>query len=334
MTDIGLYLILIFLSVALFAYALFGGADYGMGILELLYPHEKEEIEDLSKKAIGPVWEANHVWIIIVVVILFIAFPSAFASLSSSHHIPLFLLLLGIVIRGTAFSFRHYDPIKDQSHTFHRFFFNISSVITPFILGVTIASLSSYYPIEGSFYDIYVWPWLNLFTVLSGLTYISITVLTAAVFAYFEPDSTLQPWLRKITSTLFKISLLLGAITALVGTLQKKLFTFHPILTCSTLLVGVLSCVILYISFNRSKRSASYFSIGGLIFAMFFGLMGSHFPTIYQRGAHTFTWFNDTSPAISIWILNAALIIGLLMVIPLLTHLFILFKSKNKTKNF
>src|SRR5262245_16252696 len=92
------------IMVSLTFYALMGGADYGGGVWDLLVwgPRARKQRE-LIAEAIGPIWEANHVWLILVIVILFTAFPSAFAAIATALHIPLTLMLVGIVLRGSAF---------------------------------------------------------------------------------------------------------------------------------------------------------------------------------------------------------------------------------------
>ena len=97
-----------FLGVSLLLYSLFAGADFGAGILEWFTGknHRKEQ-QELITHAMGPVWEANHVWIILAVVILFNGFPRAYSQLSISFHIPLTIMLMGIILRGCAFTFRH-----------------------------------------------------------------------------------------------------------------------------------------------------------------------------------------------------------------------------------
>src|SRR5688572_33490992 len=99
---------------ALVAYALLGCADFGGGIWDLFSvgPRAREQRRHIAQ-AIGPVWEANHVWLIFMIVLLFTAFPPAFAALSTALHIPLTLMLLGIVLRGTSFTFRQYDRQED-----------------------------------------------------------------------------------------------------------------------------------------------------------------------------------------------------------------------------
>jgi cytochrome d ubiquinol oxidase subunit II len=130
--------------VALVLYALLGGADYGGGVWDLFAFGERAKRQrELISDAIGPVWEANHVWLILVVVILFTAFPPAFAAISIALHIPLTLLLIGIVLRGTAFTFRTYDVQKDRVQRRWSRIFSIASIITPILLGVTLGAIAS-----------------------------------------------------------------------------------------------------------------------------------------------------------------------------------------------
>ncbi len=101
--------------VALNAYALLGGADFGGGVWALLASGpRKQHQRELIAHAIGPVWEANHVWLILAVVLLFTCFPPAFARLGTLLHIPLSLVLIGIVLRGSAFTFWRYGGAEDE----------------------------------------------------------------------------------------------------------------------------------------------------------------------------------------------------------------------------
>ncbi len=186
-------LISLFLLISIITYTLLGGADFGMGILELLFKKNKAsrgKLEKLTKTAMGPVREANQVWIIIIVVILFVAFPKAFSKLCIELHVPLFLMLIGIVIRGSAFSFRHYDPIRGRTHQIHTFFFNASSCLTPLFLGMIAASLITPFPANATSYMArYIWPWITPFTLSAGLLFVSLSGLTAATFCLFEKEA-------------------------------------------------------------------------------------------------------------------------------------------------
>jgi cytochrome bd ubiquinol oxidase subunit II len=129
--------------VALVAYALLGGADFGAGIWDLLAsgPRRREQ-RTAIEHAIGPIWEANHVWLILVVVVLFTAFPAAFAAISIALFAPLVLLLVGIVLRGAAFTFRTYDR-ADAGQQRWGLLFSASSVLAPAMLGVVVGALAS-----------------------------------------------------------------------------------------------------------------------------------------------------------------------------------------------
>ncbi len=129
---------------ALAAYAATGGADFGGGVWDLLASGPRREAQrNLIATAIAPIWEANHVWLILMVVILFVALPSAFAAIMTALHIPLVIVLIGIVLRGAAFVFRSYDPEHGEAAARWRRVFAIASLITPLFLGVSLGAIAS-----------------------------------------------------------------------------------------------------------------------------------------------------------------------------------------------
>lgn len=162
--------------VALVLYALLGGADFGGGIWDLLASGpRRHEQRALIERAIGPIWEANHVWLILVVVVLFTGFPAAFAAISISLFVPLLLLLLGIVLRGAAFTFRAYDRPDGRAKAVWGLAFSASSTLAPLVLGAIVGSLAS----GGLRAELRADPlaWDSPFPLAVG-------VLTAALFAY------------------------------------------------------------------------------------------------------------------------------------------------------
>jgi cytochrome d ubiquinol oxidase subunit II len=128
---------------AVIFYALLGGADFGGGIWDLFAagPRAKEQ-RALIERAIGPIWEANHVWLILAIVVLFTGFPRAFAAISIALFIPLVALLVGIVLRGAAFTFRLYDG-RDPVQRAWGVVFSMSSVLAPLALGTVVGALAS-----------------------------------------------------------------------------------------------------------------------------------------------------------------------------------------------
>jgi cytochrome bd ubiquinol oxidase subunit II len=130
--------------IALTIYVLTGGADYGSGVWDLLAtgPRKLQQRQFIAE-AIGPIWEADHVWLILIVVILFTGFPAAFASIMTALNVPLTLMLVGIVMRGSAFSFRSYGSADEHVRREWGRIFAIASLITPALLGITIGAIAS-----------------------------------------------------------------------------------------------------------------------------------------------------------------------------------------------
>ncbi|HET7109735.1 MAG TPA: cytochrome d ubiquinol oxidase subunit II [Gemmatimonadales bacterium] len=172
---------------ALILYALLGGADYGGGVWDLLAtgPRAREQ-RQLIADAIAPVWEANHVWLILVLVILFTAFPPAFAAIGTALHIPLTLMLVGVVLRGTAFTFRHYDDQHDQVQRRWSLIFSIASIITPILLGVSVGAVASGNIRAPEAGGSFIWPWLAPFPFAVGFLALALFAFLAAVFLTVE----------------------------------------------------------------------------------------------------------------------------------------------------
>ena len=183
---------------ALTLYALAGGADFGGGVWDLLAsgPRKRQQ-RALIAEAIGPIWEANHVWLIIVVVLLFTCFPVAFARLAIMLHIPLSLMLIGIVLRGSAFTFRsHYGPGHGEeagpaaraSAHWGRIFAG-ASVGTPVLLGICMGALAAgTLPVPGraGFAATFVAPWLTAFGLSVGVLTLVLFAFLAAVYLTLE----------------------------------------------------------------------------------------------------------------------------------------------------
>lgn len=135
--------------VGVLAYAVLGGADFGGGVWDALArgPRKAAQRQAIAH-AMGPVWEANHVWLIFVIVVMFAAFPQAYAVLSVALFIPFHLVLLGIILRGSAFVFRSYSPESARGMMAPREIrwgavFGVASVITPVLLGMCLGAVSS-----------------------------------------------------------------------------------------------------------------------------------------------------------------------------------------------
>src|SRR5438445_3252905 len=178
--------------VALNAYAVLGGADFGGGVWDLLaLGPRRERQRELIAEAIGPVWEANHVWLILAIVLLFTCFPPAFARLGTLLHIPLSLVLIGIVLRGSAFTFWRYGGAEAEELRPWGVTFAIASPVTPLLMGTTGGAIApgavgAAGRGSGDFYDTYVAPWLNPFALSVGLFALIAFAFLAAVYLTLE----------------------------------------------------------------------------------------------------------------------------------------------------
>ena len=187
------------LLLGLVMYALFGGADFGGGIWTVLAsgPRARQQRENLFH-AIGPVWETNHVWLIFVVVTLFTAFPAGFAALSTALLTPLVIALVGINFRGAAFAFRHFGRQTGRDVPFIAGTFEISSIITPFALGMAVTAIADgRIVIIGGQVRSETWSWVTPFTLTGGLVAMAICAYLAPIYMTVRTGGELREDFRK-----------------------------------------------------------------------------------------------------------------------------------------
>ncbi len=185
------------------AYALFGGADFGSGFFDLTAGGSRRgaEVRTLIDHSIGPVWEANHVWLIYVLVMWWTGFPEAFAAAMSTLFLPMLLALLGIVLRGASFAFRKYSETVHQARLFGAIFAG-SSIITPFFFGTVAGAIASgRVPATGRGE---LWSsWLNPTSLFTGMIAVGTCAFLAGTFltadAMRSDHTPLAEQLRKRT---------------------------------------------------------------------------------------------------------------------------------------
>ncbi len=175
--------VLAIMWVGLTAYALFGGADFGAGFWDLVAggTERGRSPRRLIEHSLGPVWEANHVWLIFVLVVLWTSFPPAFAAIASTLYIPLTLTALGMIARGSAFAFRH----SVDKFALERFFgasFAFSSMATPFFLGTIAGAVASGRVPPGIAAGDVITSWLNPTSILGGVIAVGACAYLAAVY--------------------------------------------------------------------------------------------------------------------------------------------------------
>ncbi|MCE0765135.1 cytochrome d ubiquinol oxidase subunit II [Pseudonocardia kujensis] len=189
------------LFLGVLAYAVLGGADYGAGFWDLTAggAARGRRPRHLVDEALAPVWEANHVWLIFCLVMLWTGFPQAFAAIMTTLYIPLGLAALGVVVRGCGFAFRSVMVRTDQQRVAGAAF-AVSSILVPFFLGTVAGALASgRVPSAGNGDPVH--SWVNPTSLLGGVLAVLVAALVAGVFLTAEAsrrgDATLARWFAR-----------------------------------------------------------------------------------------------------------------------------------------
>jgi cytochrome bd ubiquinol oxidase subunit II len=199
--------------VGVIAYGLFGGADFGSGFYDLTAGSGRRaaEIRLLVDHSIGPVWEANHVWLIYIVVIWWTGFPIAFAAATTTLFIPLWLALAGIVLRGASFAFRKYAATFAEARLFGAVF-AASSLITPFFLGTVAGAIASGRVPAGGYGD-RISSWLNPTSLVGGCLAVSTCAFLAGVFLTADAARVEIPGLaERLRRRVLAVGIVIGLI--------------------------------------------------------------------------------------------------------------------------
>jgi cytochrome d ubiquinol oxidase subunit II len=321
------------LLVALNAYALFGGADYGGGLWDLLATgHRAHHQRTLIAHAIGPVWEANHVWLILAVVLLFTAFPPAFAAIAIALHIPLTVMLVGIVLRGTAFTFRTYDSQHSQVQRRWSRIFSVASIVTPIMLGITVGAIASGrlefrdgVPVVG-----FVATWLAPFPLaVGGFTLVLFAFLAAVYLTVEAGDSELQDAFRLraiaagvVTGIMAAVVLLLSSEGAPSVHAGLQTSNFAVPLHLATAIFAVAAFGTLWL---RKFRWARFFAAGQVTLILW-GWALAQYPYVVEPDL---TITSAAAPPVTLRLLLIALCAGAVILIPSLYYLFRVFKRPN-----
>ncbi|AVR46062.1 cytochrome BD ubiquinol oxidase subunit II [Christiangramia fulva] len=342
-----LYVVLFFTFFSLFLYVLLGGADFGAGIVELFSSPENRKLNrETIYKVMGPIWEANHIWLIILIVILWIAFPMYFNIIITYLHIPITLILLGITMRGVAFIFRHYDAVVDESQIWYNRMFRISSLITPVFLGMSFGALVSGRIIvspgpQHGFAEIFMLPWLNIFTLLTGFFYAALCAFLAATLLIGETEGEARKIYSRKSAIATIVLVILGGLVLLYGFLTDmafvKDFVENPFSVAAILLSAVL-LIPLWRAIRKERRVLARILAGSQILLVIFAAVNTHFPSLIISAEGDVNMLQGIAPEASINILGITLIVGGAIILPGLFHLMksfnmIKFSIKEESKN-
>jgi cytochrome d ubiquinol oxidase subunit II len=323
--------------LALNAYVLLGGADFGGGVWDLLARgRDREAQRALIADAIGPIWEANHVWLILVVVLLFSCFPTAFAHLATELHVPLTVMLVGIVLRGSAFTFRTYDSTRDQVQRRWGRIFSIASLLTPVVLGVCLGTVAAgNLPMRSaavlaqlSFRSRFLDPWMiSPFSwAVGGLTLILFAFLAASYLTMEATEPSLRELFRRRAMQSQGLLLFLAAITLGVARVENP--ALFDGLTRGATAVGMHTVTLLAVTTSLWALQTRRYALARLAAAaqasfLLWGWAWTQFPWLIPPDR---TITSLAAPRITLQLTLGILAAGTAVLLPSFVYLFRVFK--------
>ena len=199
-------------------YALFAGADFGAGVWDFTAGGAERGATTRAhiEESIAPVWEANHVWLIFVLVVMWTAFPSAFAPIMSTLYIPLTLAAIGIILRGASFAFRK----ASETLPFRQLFgatFASASLLTPFMLGAVVGGVASGRVPAGTGVGNVITSWLNPTSILGGVLAVVVCAFLAAVYLAADAQRRDRPELMVYFRARALLSGVVAGVVAFAG---------------------------------------------------------------------------------------------------------------------
>jgi cytochrome d ubiquinol oxidase subunit II len=321
------------LALSLNAYVLLGGADFGGGVWDMLAtgPRRARQREVIAH-AIGPIWEANHVWLILAIVLAFTCFSPVFARIMTVLHIPVSLMLVGIVLRGSAFTFRTYDDEHDAAQ--HRWgrLFSSASVLTPVLLGVCIGAVASgrvVAPTRGGFTERFVEPWLTPFAFGVGLLTLAVFAFLAAVYLTMETrdPELVEDFRRRALGAGVAVFLASGVVLLLslrASPLMSRGLTASSWALPLHLATAVSAIAVFATLWSRRYRAARVL-VGLQASCIFWGWVVSQYPYLVPPDL---TIASAAAPEITLRLTLWALGLGTLVLAPSLVYLFRVFKRQ------
>jgi len=325
------YAVAVMLWGSMIVYAILGGADFGGGIWNILFfGHNTQKARGLIRGAVGPVWEANNVWLIYIVVGLYAGFPIVAAVMANALLIPLTLALIGVVLRGASFAFRTHFSGFFSVGTFWGYAFGIASLITPFLLGTCAAAVaSSQLPVRNGQGPVaLVNAWLTPFAITIGVIALAICATIAAIFLTVEAQRINN---REMMEAFRLRAFIAGAVTALLGLLGLYFASieapviWHGLLNhglwavAITMLIGIATAVALF--FRRYRLARVLIAMETVSFLGTWGI--AQLPYILPPDL---TVTQAASPLATMRDFFFSAIVGTLVLLPSLWFLFHVFK--------
>ena len=320
---------------ALVIYSLLAGADYGAGFWDFTCSGpRRQDQRDLIASAIQPVWEANHIWLILVVVLTFSGFPAAFSAISIGLAVPIFLILLGIVLRGSSYVFRAYFTGSVRTQLYWGKVFSISSSITPLFLGIVIGAISSNTVLvkDGISENGFLRTWFHPFPLIVGVLSLSLFAYLSACYLTIETnDAALQNDFRKRALMSGLVSIVSAALTYVIaGDSAKPIrdgLSRVPYLWLIELCAAIAALAAFQALWSRSYLRARI-AAAAQVALIVSGWGVAQYPYLVRPGL---TIVNSAAPSNIVSDLDIAVAIGAVLLIPSLIVLLLVFKTHRKS---
>lgn len=301
--------------VGLVVYAVTGGADFGGGVWDLLARGPRADAQRKAiERALAPVWEANHVWLIFVVVVLFTAFPPAFARLGIELHMPVTLLLIGIVLRGSAFVFRQYGSSHQRRWGV---VFAVSSTLASWFLGCILGAMTT-----GA-------AWWHPFPVATGVLTVAAFAFIAAVYLTVEiADPALRGDFRRRAFAAAAVLVPASVAAALLarreapgfaGDLLGASWSGFVVAGFAIALAATLVCL------RRDRVRVARVGASAVVSLLVLGWGVAHYPLVF---APDLTLARAAAPEVTLRALVPILVVGSLLLLPSLWWLMRVFKQR------
>ncbi|HWH51344.1 MAG TPA: cytochrome d ubiquinol oxidase subunit II, partial [Gemmatimonadaceae bacterium] len=289
-----------------------------------------DEQRELIASSIAPVWEANHVWLIVAVVMFFTAFPAAFGAVGIVLHLPLTVMLLGVVLRGSAFVFRSYGGGTTAVRRRWGLTFAVASVVTPFVLGVAIGTVASGAAANAfghvgdrSFVEVFVSPWLDWFPLSVGALTLALFAFLAAVYlAVAATDDGLRDDFRK-RALVSAVAVFLFAALALVAAWRGAPQIMSGITQSSWALVlhlaTAIAAITAIVALWTRRFALARLAAGAQVSLILWGWALAQFPFIVPP---TLSIRATAAPDVTLELLVIGVAVGAAILIPSLRFLF------------
>jgi cytochrome d ubiquinol oxidase subunit II len=317
----------IVLWIGLTMYAVFAGADFGAGLWSLLAGggERGSRPRELIDWAIGPVWEANHVWLIFSLVVLWTGFSSTFEAVFSTLFIPLSLAALGIVLRGSGFAF-HHNARRARGRALAQAFFGLSSVLTPFFMGTVVGAVAGGRVPVGNATGDAVFSWFNPLSLVIGTLFVATGAYLSSVFLVSDARRAGAADLeRYFASRALASAVVTGGLAAvgLVALHRDARFIFDG-LTGDGMPLVILSAVCgtagLVLLHRRARRGARPLAVGAVA-SLIWGWGVAQHPYLLPQ---TLTIADGAAPSATLTTLLIVFGVAVLVVLPSLGLLFVL----------